>query len=132
MIYVLRKGDPNREKVLQSAIAGLGELSEYETYTINIVDSEATRSKQQNAYFHVLRDIISKETGQPKEDLKKRLKMSVLGYDKHEKDGETFYVLRETSDLTKEEFINLIDATLALAMELGITLPAPSHYGVRM
>ena len=131
-MYVLRKDDTNRPKVLKNATEALTGLSDRETFTITIADKEATRSKQQNAYFHVLRDIIAKDTGQPKEDLKKRLKMSVLGYDKHVKDGETFYVLRETSDLSKEEFINLIDATLALAMELGISIPAPSHYGVRI
>jgi hypothetical protein len=127
--FILRKNDDNRAKVLENALREVAALSPYKTYTVVIKDKEETRSKQQNSYFHVLRDIIADETGQDKEDLKKRLKMSVLGYDKHTKKGETFYVLRETSDLTKSEFINLIDATLALALDLNISVPSPSYYG---
>ena len=89
-----------------------------------------SRSKQQNAYLHVLFRLISKETGYTEDEVKDMIKDSLnLWVTRTRKDGTQFEALRSTAEMTTDEMSNLIDQTLVICSKLGIKYPDRRHFG---
>lgn len=124
MIFVIR----NRE-----ILKNLGNVlkDKLPVYTVKISDGE-TKSTAQRNYWHSLIEIISKELGEEKEDLKLRLKYEWLPLIEVKVQGKVYLHPIHTETLTKKHYSELIEKTLALGMNLGIKLPDSKYFGMEI
>jgi hypothetical protein len=90
------------------------------------------RSSSQNAYWHKLMDIIADYTGDDPENIKIRIKYSVLPL-REVRVGDKIHMHPISSaELSKEDFSRLIEATLQMGMMLGLHMPSADHYGLEV
>lgn len=99
---------------------------------VEIREHKPSRSKQQNAYFHALRDLLANELGFEKEDLKQILKLRFLEKKQAIFDGEEVFYVPDTSQLTVKEFSEFIVKTQALCTYYDVRYPSPFYYGVKI
>jgi len=112
---------------VQNCISYLNEMAP-SGQTVKI--DKPKRSLPQNNYWHMLIDIIAKHTGDDPEDLKDRIKFTVLPKRELTVGSDTYLLPGRSSTLSKEDFSRLVDATVMLGTELGLTLPTPGFYGL--
>jgi hypothetical protein len=125
-LYVIRPDN----NVLDAVHMHLSRLNLKKAHDITIEPHKASRSKQQNAYMHVLFRLISKETGYTEDEVKDMIKDSLnLWVTRTRKDGTQFEALRSTAEMTTDEMSNLIDQTLVICSKLGIKYPDRRHFG---
>lgn len=94
---------------------------------------KANKTPPQRAYWHCMVRIISEDVGKTEAALKEELKAEWLPVREHKRgDGKIVLLPKPTEDLTKEEYSELIERTLALAAFLGITIPSPYHMGIEL
>jgi len=93
-----------------------------------VISLKSNRSNQQNKYFHSCIDILAKELGYDREEMKSIVKMKFLKREKiDEKTGEIFEYILKTSKLNKEDFSEMMDAFLNWSASLGCILPVPGE-----
>lgn len=90
---------------------------------------EKSKSRDQEAYLHVILDAIEDYTGQPADDVKTHIKIPILGYDTYTENGEVYRVVKSSKNIPVKTYNKLIDAALMICHDLGIVVQAPSFYG---
>lgn len=100
----------------------------YGPWEVNI--RKAKRSLPQNNYWHKLVDIIADFTGDDPEEMKLKLKYELLPLKEVEVKGVKHLYPISTTELTKEQFSPLIEKTLFIGHQLGLTMPLASFYGL--
>lgn len=108
-------------------------LPKDKTYRVTIDDydpdkeEEEVRTKKQNAYYHVLLDIICKHTGDDHMDLHDYLKYKFLSRPYVCRDGEAI-IVGSTRSLTIEGFGEYLEKVFKFASEYyELVLPNPSY-----
>lgn len=91
---------------------------------------EPKRTLAQNDYIHALIALIAPHTGYTPEELKRYLKVKLLGVERTIVDGIELVEPRGTSTLDKKECALFIDELTQLAMNLGVKIPMMGYYGV--
>lgn len=114
------KNEKILEYCLQAIKSSLGKV-----VTIN----EPKRSRDANAYYWTILEHIGQHTGDSKDDLHFNLKWAIFGPQYRDYKGQTVATVKESRDLSKEDFSKLIDAAQMLAIQLNVTLPAPKDLG---
>jgi len=88
------------------------------------------KSRQQESYAHACFKVIADHTGESMEDIKMRIKYSVLPLREiNASNGQTYLYPESTVNLDKETYSKLIDAALMIGMMLELKMPDPSYYG---
>ena len=123
MIFVL-----NSQRVFQNFLSHINGLPLNGTWQVEIKDKKSSRSSRQNAYFHYLRDLLAKEIGYEKEELKHVLKARFLEKRKAVFNGDDVEYVPDTSSLNVKEFSNLIEKTQALCMHFEIQYPSEEYF----
>ena len=97
--------------------------------TITLEPKRRKRTSPQNALWWVYMTILSKETGYTKDEMHEICKYQFLKAEKvDEKTGETFPYLRSTTELSKQEFSELLEELFTWSSgTLGIVLPDPNE-----
>ena len=89
------------------------------------------KSRQQESYWHACLKIISDYMGEGIEDLKTRLKFEWLPLKQATGlNGKAIVYPVSTTGLDKKAYSELIDKTLLLGQQLGLTMPMASHFGL--
>lgn len=116
----------NNQETLDNLIWILKDMGLEKRYAVTIEDKNL-RSKAQNALLHMWIDIIVKDTGYTKDEMKIILKDKFLGYEEitNKRTGEIIKSLRHTSDLNTTEFTDFLNEIDALCAGLNINLPKP-------
>ena len=83
------------------------------------------RSAQQNNFYHLYKQIIANETGQPADGLHVLFKGKFLSKGITEVLGEKVRVVKSTTDLTKLEFVEFLERIEVLT---GIEIPSTEEY----
>lgn len=92
------------------------------------------RSLQANKYFYVALNAISKETGDPVEMIKCEIKYDLGMYEMIEVKNRktdmytTVHNWKSSRDLTKEQFSELIEYTIAYGAQRGVNIPSPEEF----
>ena len=95
---------------------------------VEIKKHREKRSLSANAYFHVLCNKISAETGESEDAVKLRL------YETRQENGKDYscyFVYKESHKMDSKEFAHLVDGAIEEAKELGIQTDTPeqlAHY----
>lgn len=92
---------------------------------------KANKTPPQRAYWHCMVRIIAEHVGKPEATLKDELKAEWLPVREHRRgDGKIVLIPKATEDLTKEEYSELIEKTMALATFLELQIPSPEYMGI--
>lgn len=97
---------------------------------MEVIIRKPIRSKKSNRYYFNILEVISKHTGEGKEDLNDMLKLRVLGPKYVTVAGETLAIPKRSSDLEQSDFGLLIDAAMMWCTILGLKIALPDHYGL--
>ena len=95
---------------------------------VEIKTYKRVRSTAQNRLLFGWIDLISQETGQPKEDIFDEIKVRVLGVEKKIVAGQALIVPKKSSTLSTQEFTEILRGVEELAKELDIILFKPDDY----
>ena len=126
--YILRnEGVLNRVKHHIVAL----EVTEPPKWVVSIKPYRKDLTRQQRNYWHKCIDIISKFNGDTPEDLKMEIKFRVLPLTERIINGSKRKWPPSTESITREQYSELIEATLMIAGELELTMPSPQHYGYK-
>jgi len=120
-VYILRNED-----IKKRCIEEIESL--YQPMQVKITKQK--RSNDQNAYWHKLVDVISSFTGDDPEEMKVRLKYEMVPLREIDVKGVKHLYPISTTELNKEQFSLLIEKTLFVGHQLGLTMPLASHYGL--
>lgn len=107
------------------------ELKNFEGKRVKITIEQSTtkRTLNQNSLFHVYVDFLAKELGYEKNLMKDIIKYKFLLTEfVDETSGEVYKFVRQTSKLSKIEFIELVDSLIRWAAEMNIILRDPEQY----
>jgi hypothetical protein len=105
-------------------IQGL-DLDKYE-----VVIERAGKTPKQRRYWHMILQIVAEEYGDSYERLKHMVKAQVLGYDQwKDRKGNLQSRVLSSEELDTKRYSELIDYTIMVADNLGVTLPDPKFYG---
>lgn len=89
------------------------------------------KSRNQESYFHACLKIVADHMGEDPEDLKMRIKYSVLPLREIKaSNGQTYLYPESTANQPKDMYSKLIDAVLMMAAMLEIQLPTPGYFGL--
>lgn len=121
MIFVTRT--PEIRQRAASFILSLDKVQQ-----IDIGDEK--KSSQQERFFHALCGVIAKFTGDDKEDIKMRIKFSVLPLHEVHVNGVSYMVPKSTTRLTKTEYNQLIEAAMITGNALHLKMPIPAQHGI--
>ena len=113
-----REYDINRGKTYLAKLIKSGARIELKKY-------QERRTIQQNSYFHVACKILSDYSGYTVPEMKIIIK-DQLEFMVYEKKGHRFY--KSTSDLTKEEFSELIEFVRGFGETHGCYIPSPEEH----
>jgi hypothetical protein len=91
---------------------------------------ETGRSRPQEKLFHKLVGIIAKHIGENSEETKLRLKYEWLPLREVRARGDVYLYPISTTDITKEQYGQLITKAMAIGAELGLIMPAAEHFGL--
>ena len=108
---------------------------------VEIKKHREKRSLSANAYFHVLCNKISAETGESEDAVKRRLVVSygalardfypyVRLYETRQENGKDYscyFVYKESHKMDSKEFARLVDGAIEEAKELGIQTDTPEQ-----
>ncbi len=109
----------HRKQYFNKYVASL----EGQAVEVIVQKKKTARSKQQNAYFHVIVKYFSEETGHDFVAMKEILKKRFLTRESTAKSGKTFEYVIPTSSLKINEMNEFIDRCLVLGAEYGIIIP---------
>jgi hypothetical protein len=99
---------------------------------IFVADKAWLKTRQQEKGFHVMIQPICKEKGWAMADLKRYLLGEIFGVTTSKIDGKEILVEPHTSDLSKQQYSELIERTLEIAAtEFEMWLEAPSEWTAR-
>lgn len=121
---------PDNPQVIKNCLHDIGGLHPEKKWIIEVKERKKYFTEKQRNYWHKLIDIISKDQGDTPEDIKMRLKYSVLPLIEVEVRGVTYMYPISSEKLDRKAYGDLITATEELARILGISLPPPSYYGM--
>lgn len=96
---------------------------------VALKEAKKSKTRQQEKYLHACIGEIAKETGENAEHLKVRIKAQVGLIEEVWHKGKVLTIARSTSDLTRDEYGELIESVQALAGYLNIILPQPKDMG---
>lgn len=105
----------------------LGKL-EGKKVIVDVQKIKSKRSLNQNAYYWLILDIISKETGHTSEELHRLFKGLFLPRKEIILHDRKFFLAGSTTDLTKGQFVEYMMRISAEAGEMGIVLPSPDDF----
>ncbi len=95
-----------------------------------IKEEKKDLTASQRNYFHKCVDVISEFNGDKPSAMKLRIKYSVLDLEEViTGEGKKYLAPPSTEDLTREQYSQLIEATLALGQSLGLTMPSAGYFG---
>jgi len=114
------------EQVKANCIAHIEGL--YGPYEVCI--KKTKRSNAQNSYWHMLVGILASHTGHDPDELKLRIKYEALPLKEIEVRGVKHLYPISTTQLTKEQFSGLIEATLIIFHQLGLVAPVTGYFGM--
>lgn len=100
-----------------------------EKYEVAIKKHKKDLTGQQRKYWHKCLQIISDENGTPMTELKMKIKYEVLELQEVKVNGELHLYPPSSEDISRQEYGELIEATLQVAYYLNLTMPVPGHYG---
>lgn len=124
--YLLRNNN-----VMDNLIHHIGtlEVTEPPKWVVGIKPYRKDLTRSQRNYWHKCLDIISKFNGDKPEDLKMEIKFRVLPLTERVINGSKRKWPPSTESITREQYSELIEATLMIAMELDLSMPTKQHYG---
>lgn len=114
----------NRRKLIE-------ELKYFEGKRIECkIQKKSKRSIQQNRWYWMCVDIISKHLGYSKDEMHEIIKFKFLKREKiNEQTGEIFEYIKSTTLLNKDEFCEFMDNLIEWSGGIfGISLPMPEIY----
>lgn len=132
MTFYLTKADSNIKRIWDNAHAQAVELYKQGGCIIELKPYKKNKTRQQEKYWHSCLQIIANETGEDMEDLKVDIKISCGFKRKKRIDNEMVTIAVSSTTLKIDEYGILIDATQALAGDLGIVLPQPAFFGMEV
>lgn len=92
---------------------------------------ETGRTRRQEKYWHKLVNIVADFMGENRKKFREDLKYYFLGLKEVTSfTGEKYNRLVSTTEITKAEYSILIEKTLMLGAELGLTMPDASFFGL--
>jgi hypothetical protein len=95
------------------------------------ISSKNRKTRNQESYWHMLLNVVAEHTGDEIDVLKMRLKFEWLPLERViTMTGKEYMMPPSTRNLTKEQYGDLINRTLALGHELGLVMPLSSFYGM--
>lgn len=86
-----------------------------------------SRTSQQNRYLWSIYNEIALETGYTSNEIHEYAKLKFLPRQFVDLNGEECEIPKSTRDLSTEEFVEYTDRLIALAGDLGISLPPPDN-----
>lgn len=92
--------------------------------------SEPKHSDRQRRYYWAIVDIIRKHTGDIKSHLHAQFCAESIGVEWVKTSRGVIAIIKSSSDISKEEYGQLIETATTRAFQLGVVLPAPSYYGM--
>lgn len=120
---------PDNAQVIKNCLYDIANLHPNKKWLVRITERKKKVTHSQRNYWHKLIDIISKDQGDTPDDIKMRLKYSVLPLREVNVRGVTHMHPISSENLDREAYGNLITATEELARILAIPLPPPEYYG---
>lgn len=124
--FFILKDEQRRENCLKY----LKDVSIVKPLTVKI-SSKNEKSGNQERYWHMLVGILADYIGERSEVTKMRLKYEWLPLvTVTNLVGKEYIIPVSTTILTKEEYSELIEKTLALGTSLNLYLPPASHFGL--
>ena len=127
MHFISKKDTPR----IDQAIQYITQLDNTKDWSIEIKPYKKNLTRDQRNYYHALLGIISDYSGDDIDDLKTRMCFT-LGYVRtvRLRDKTEVLVRRSTESLTREEYSQMIDAARMACLELGLSFPHATNYGL--
>lgn len=116
------------DQVRANCLQHIKSLEPWKLYDVEI--KEPKKSRNQEKYVHMLWGIIARHVGEDPQDIKDRVLLATFGPRALDVEGKTYLLPVRSSELTKELYTRLIDATLMIFDQLGIQAPMPGYYGL--
>jgi hypothetical protein len=116
------------DQVRANCLQHIKSLEPWKLYDVEI--KEPKKSRNQEKYVHMLWGILAKETGEDAQDLKDRVLLATFGPRELVVNEKTYLLPVRSSELTKERYTRLIDATLMIFDQLNLQAPMPGYYGL--
>lgn len=91
---------------------------------------ETGRTRRQEKYLHKLIGIIASYMGEDAEDYKLKLKYEWLPLKEIQAKGQTYLYPVSTTEITKEQYGQMITNCLVLGGHLGLVMPDAAHFGL--
>ena len=129
MKFVIRHGDPARERILANARQFLAMLGKDRSWQVEVSEWRKTRSSEQNRYlWGVAYARLAEATGQPADDWHEYMLGEHYGWETVEMFGRRkLRPMRRSSKLTTVEFAAHVEFIRARAAEFGIYIPDPTE-----
>ena len=124
-LYIIRPDN----NVLDAVHLHLSKLHPQKSFDVTIEPHKAKRTLQQNAYIHVLADLLVEFSGYTLVQIKRMLAAKCDLFDIYPINGKMEKSPKHTSDMTVKELNEVISMAQTLCMELGIKYPDPNWYG---
>ena len=123
--FIIRNG-----QIMQRCISFIQGLPSQKNWSVVIKEEKKDLTASQRNYFHKCVDVISEFNGDKPSAMKLRIKYSVLDLEEViTGEGKKYLAPPSTEDLTREQYSQLIEATLALGQSLGLTMPSAGYFG---
>jgi len=105
-------------------------LPAHKVWSISVKEEKKDLTRQQRNFFHLCVGVICQFNGDKPSAMKLRIKYSVLDLEEViTGEGKKYLAPPSTEDLTREQYSQLIEATLALGQSLGLTMPSAGYFG---
>lgn len=129
MKFILRQGDPARERILGNARQFLAMLGKDRSWQVEVREWRKTRSSEQNRYlWGVAYARLAEATGQPADDWHEYMLGEHYGWETVELFGRRkLRPMRRSSNMTTAEFSAHVEFIRARAAEFGIYIPDPNE-----
>lgn len=116
----------------QAAADRVMQITRKPVMAVEIYPYKKSRSNSQNRLLWMWYKPIADHLGYTPEELHEEIKVRFIGVERKTVYGMEIIMPKSTQDLDTEAFTKLLDQVLALATELGITLPQPDDYNYAM
>lgn len=116
-------------EAFKNCLAHIQGLPNSKTWDIKIDEHKSTRSAQQNRLYWKWISIIGDHVGMDREEMHRTFAIRLLEPELFVVDGKQYVGAKSTTKLSTKEFTEYLDKINAAAMNLGLTLPTPKHFG---
>lgn len=120
MLYIVNTVERRRE--VAQVVAS---LTSSPIYSVEIKPYKRNRSLAQNKTMWMWYGVLADHLGCEPEEVHEQMKVTVLGVERKIVAGQALIVPRSTTDLNTDGMSRFMEAIIALAADLDVTLPMP-------